>query len=144
MKSPGLPDCFHIVRCNSGNFGNWWISGSTTHIWFPNTHPRTPNTMLDSPYSMYLFSTLRYKEYQELSPANQPWQGWANYGPWAACGLRDHFMRPAGTCRNSYACRIHLWNIYYFRFCFYYFRLCYEKGQDKTVLNRFLCTVQPY
>jgi len=31
------------------------------------------------------------------------WQGWANYGP-----------RPAGTCRNSYACRIYLWNIYYF------------------------------
>ena len=26
--------------------------------------------------------------------------GWANYGTRAACGPRDHFMRPTGTCRN--------------------------------------------
>ena len=36
-------------------------------------------------------------------PWNRPYQGWANYGPRAACGPRDHFMRPAGTCRNSYS-----------------------------------------
>ena len=31
-------------------------------------------------------------------------QGWANYGPRAACGPRDHFMRPAGTCKNFTYC----------------------------------------
>ena len=30
-------------------------------------------------------------------------QGWENYGPQAACGTPDHFMRIAGTSRNFYA-----------------------------------------
>jgi len=28
-------------------------------------------------------------------------QGRGNYGPWAASGPRDHFMRPVGTSWNS-------------------------------------------
>ena len=27
-------------------------------------------------------------------------QGWANYGPRAACDPRDRFRQPAGTCRE--------------------------------------------
>jgi len=58
-------------------------------------------------------------------------QGWANYGPRAACGPWDHFMRPAGTCRNYYACRI-LWNIYYFykNSEFYENSLCFCSNYD--------------
>jgi len=37
------------------------------------------------------------------SAENRLVQCGANYGPQATCGPQDHFMRPAGTCRKSYA-----------------------------------------
>ena len=63
------------------------------------------------------------------------YQGWAKYGPRAACGTRDHFLWPAGTYsyRNINSYREY---VFLYRYLVAYFILLSRKSDQCAVRAR--------